>query len=271
MCRWIAYSGPPIFLDSLIFEPEHSLIDQSRHAYQSESPTNGDGFGIGWYADRATPGRFRDPLPAWNDENLRSLSGQVCSPLFFAHIRASTGSDSLRTNCHPFVHENWMFMHNGSIGEFEKVRRDLAFLVAPELFPLLRGTTDSELFFYLLFSNGLIESPDDALSRTVGLVLNVMQEAKIAAPFTMTAAVSNGDQIHALRYGFDAQAPSLYYSIGMLPGAPNKKSQKEAGNALLIVSEPLDEDLSNWMSVPESHGLLAGDGGVAVTPFKPVD
>ena len=75
VCRWIAYSGPPIFLDSLIFEPEHSLIDQSRHAYQCESPTNGDGFGIGWYADKSTPGRFHDPLPAWNDENLRSLSG----------------------------------------------------------------------------------------------------------------------------------------------------------------------------------------------------
>ena len=147
----------------------------------------------------------------------------------------------------------------------------LSFLVAPEFFPLVRGTTDSELFFYLLLSNGLIESPDDALSQTVGLVLNVMREAKIAAPLKMTAAVSNGDQIHALRYGFGAEAPSLYYSIGMLPNAPNKKSQKEAGNTLLIVSEPLDKDLASWVSVPESHGLLAGDGGVAVTPFKPVD
>ena len=27
MCRWLAYTGSPIFLDELILKPEHSLID----------------------------------------------------------------------------------------------------------------------------------------------------------------------------------------------------------------------------------------------------
>ena len=49
MCRWIAYSGTPIYLHEAIFEPEHSLIDQSLRARSSETTTNGDGFGIGWY------------------------------------------------------------------------------------------------------------------------------------------------------------------------------------------------------------------------------
>ena len=43
MCRWLAYCGPPIFLDTLVFKPENSLIRQSLHALQSHSPTNGDG------------------------------------------------------------------------------------------------------------------------------------------------------------------------------------------------------------------------------------
>ena len=65
MCRWLAYLGAPIFLSELLFEPENSLIDQSLHARESISTTNGDGFGIGWYAHRAEPGVFRDVLPAW--------------------------------------------------------------------------------------------------------------------------------------------------------------------------------------------------------------
>ena len=48
MCRWLAYTGNPVYLDELLFEPEHSLIDQSLSASRSKSTTNGDGFGVEW-------------------------------------------------------------------------------------------------------------------------------------------------------------------------------------------------------------------------------
>ena len=115
MCRWLAYSGPPIFLEALVFEPENSLCSQSLQALESKSPTNGDGFGIGWYDHREEPGLFREVLPAWNDDNLRSLAAQIRSGLFFGHVRASTGTVTNRSNCHPFRHGRWMFMHNGMI------------------------------------------------------------------------------------------------------------------------------------------------------------
>lgn len=83
MCRWLAYAGAPVFLDSLVSAPEHSLIAQSLRARQSVATTNGDGFGIGWYGDRPEPGLFRDTLPAWNDGNLLSLCEQIRSRLFF--------------------------------------------------------------------------------------------------------------------------------------------------------------------------------------------
>ena len=50
MCRWMAYSGNSLVLEELIFNTEHSLIDQSMSAKMAPKPTNGDGFGIGWYA-----------------------------------------------------------------------------------------------------------------------------------------------------------------------------------------------------------------------------
>src|SRR5215207_3339612 len=55
---------------------------------EAKTGTNGDGFGLGWYGERPEPGLFRDIRPAWSDENLKSLSVQVRSPLFFAHVWA---------------------------------------------------------------------------------------------------------------------------------------------------------------------------------------
>jgi glutamine amidotransferase len=48
MCRWLAYSGSPIRLEELLVKRDRSLIDQSLHARQGATPTNGDGFGVGW-------------------------------------------------------------------------------------------------------------------------------------------------------------------------------------------------------------------------------
>ena len=96
MCRWLAYSGSPIRLEELLYRPRYSLIDQSLHSRLGVETTNGDGFGIGWYGERPEPGIYRDISPAWSDENLRSLCAQVRSGLFFAHVRASTGTSTTR-------------------------------------------------------------------------------------------------------------------------------------------------------------------------------
>ena len=92
MCRWAAYIGAPIFLEEIISRPGHSLIHQSHCATQCHSAINADGFGVAWYGDRDEPGLYRDVLPAWSDPNLRSLTAQVKSGLFLAHVRASTGT-----------------------------------------------------------------------------------------------------------------------------------------------------------------------------------
>jgi predicted glutamine amidotransferase len=59
MCRWLAYAGPPLHLDSLIVRPENSLVGQSRGAQETKSAINADGFGIGWYGSREHTGLER--------------------------------------------------------------------------------------------------------------------------------------------------------------------------------------------------------------------
>src|SRR5881397_2975119 len=93
MCRWNAYFGQPVAIDELLFKTDHGLIDQSLHSRMGVETTNGDGFGVGWYGSgQETPAVIRDTGPAWNNRNLREIADHVRSPLFFAHVRASTGS-----------------------------------------------------------------------------------------------------------------------------------------------------------------------------------
>src|SRR5438552_2813792 len=133
---------------------------------------------------------YLDILPAWNDPNLRSLSHQIRSGLFFAHVRASTGTATSRANCHPFSHDGWLFMHNGQVGGYDRVRRRLENLVPDDLFMHRQGTTDSELFFLLLFAHGLEQDPVAALNRVTQLMLWTAREAEVSEPFRMTAALS---------------------------------------------------------------------------------
>jgi glutamine amidotransferase len=257
MCRWLAYLGEPRFLEALVTQPEHSLIQQSLHARKGLVTTNGDGFGLGWYGEREVPGVYRETLPAWNDRNLRSLCHQIRSGLFFAHVRASTGTATTRANCHPFNHGRWMFMHNGQIGGYERLRRRLEAAIPDELYLAREGTTDSEVFFLMLLANGLEQDADGALRRTVRQVHEAMAGAGIVEPFRLTAALTNGRHVAAVRYASDHQPPSLFWC--------------RADGQTIIVSEPLDTGRQPWHEVPVDHILLAEPGGeVRVEPFAPM-
>ena len=254
----MAYSGPPIFLDTVLFEAENSLVDQSPNARWSQVVTNGDGFGIGWYGERDKPGLYRDVLPAWNDDNLREVAEQVQSGLFFAHVRAATGeSATARQNCHPFRHGEWMFMHNGAIADFSLLRRELDLAIPEGLYRHKKGTTDSETIFYLLLANGLAEDPSAAYAATVRLVEDAMAAQDIDGPFRFAAIATDGQRMVAIRYSSDRQSPSLFYGLGV--GGVEQ--------SVMIMSEPPDEDAGHWAEVPESSIVFADDGALHVESF----
>ncbi len=269
MCRWIAYSGPPIYLEQLMVRPENSLIEQSRDAHKSKSAINADGFGIGWYDSQPQPGLFRDVYPAWNDENLLNVCQQIKARLFFGHVRASTGSAINRANCHPFRHNGHLFMHNGQIGGFDKLRRDLAMSIRPEFYSRLQGTTDSEILFFLAMGNGLTDDPERALALTIGQILDVMAAHNITEALRITAALSDGRNILAIRYANDDFPPSLFYGTE-IQSDTGADLPTDKNRACLILSEPLDEIAGSWAQVPPSSLLLARDGHVEVKPFSPL-
>ena len=159
MCRWMAWSGQPVIVEELLFKPPHGLIDQSLHSRMGVETTNGDGFGLGWYGAGEGPGMYKSVAPAWGDANLRELAAHIESPLFIAHVRATTGTAIQETNCHPFRHGRWLMVHNGVIAGFHEMRRELMLEVAPELFADIQGSTDSEVLFHLALTYGLERDP----------------------------------------------------------------------------------------------------------------
>jgi predicted glutamine amidotransferase len=274
VCRWLAYSGSPVRIGDLLYRPKHSLIDQSLHSKLGAETTNGDGFGIGWYGVGDTPGVFHSVEPAWNDRNLRDLSAHIESPLVFAHIRASSGSPIQQTNCHPFRHGRWLWMHNGLIGDFATVKRDLALAVDPSLYPSIEGSTDSEIFFFLALSLGLEDDPPRAVEKAVGLIEEVGKRHGVEHPIQMTVATTDGVRVWAFRYSSERQSRSLFYSTDIRTIRelhPELHDLYELSDETrLIVSEPLRDLPGAWNEVPESSYGIVQEGQDELRPFSPV-
>jgi glutamine amidotransferase len=273
MCRWLAYYGSPIRIDNILYRPQHSLIDQSLHSKLGAETTNGDGFGVGWYGVGDTPGVFHSVEPAWNDRNLRELAQHIESPLMFAHIRASSGTAIQQTNCHPFRHGRWLWMHNGLIREFHTVKRDLAQAVDPSLYPSIEGSTDSEVFFFLALTFGLEDDPPRAVEGAVGFIEETGRAHGVEHPIQMTVATTNGERIWGFRYSTERDSRTLFYSTDV-PTLRQLHPEVEvlaqvSDEARLVVSEPLRDLPGAWNEVPESSYGVVQPGPDELHPFVP--
>lgn len=271
MCRWMAYSGGSIRLNDLLFEPKDNLIDQSLTSRSAETPTNGDGFGVGWYGSWKFPGLFRSIRPAWNDFNLRDLALNIESKIFMAHVRATSLATVQETNCHPFRYNNWLFVHNGEIFEVEKFRRELLMAVDPKYFENILGSTDSELMFHLALTFGLEQNPVEAMAKMVGFVERTGKTKNVPESMWMTIGLSDGKTLWGFRYASDGNAPTLFHSrdkkelVQINPALQDRFSDGDR----ILVSEPIGKFKEMWGEVPQGSSLTIHEGRIETKPFKP--
>jgi len=273
MCRWLGYVGSPIEPRELLYDPERSLIEQSRRHAPNMPVPNGDGFGLGWYGRREVPAVFHSATPAWGDRNLHTLASEILSPMFLAHVRAATGTPVQETNCHPFAHGRWLFVHNGYVDGYDALRRDMVLAVRPDLFPEIKGTTDSELLFHLALTFGLDQDPIGALERMAGFVEALGAAAGIAAPLQMTVGVTDGDRLHAARYASGPEVNTLHYSADIeslrLLYPEHERFAHFSTEARAVVSEPLVALPGAWHEVPAGSAIVVEKGRVEQLPFVP--
>ena len=221
MCRWIAYRGETVPLERYVTEPAHSLVVQSLRAKESVGATNGDGFGLGWYGDREEPGLYREVRPAWSDENLKHLCRHIRSSMFFAHVRAATGTPTTRPNCHPFVHGRWMFMHNGQVGDWSLIRRRVEELIPDEFYKSRAGTTDSEAVFLAILGAGADADPIAATMRTLTTLTELVSTSGTTEPLRFTAALADGRE--------SLRLPLRLWRLGEYAVLPRDRPQRRRG------------------------------------------
>lgn len=207
-----------VHLDTLVTKPTSSLVAQSldsKYSFGSDGSIlaiNGDGFGLGWYMHKDEPGLFKTAEPAWANENINEICAQVQAKIFMSHIRAASTGSIQRTNAHPFKYKNWLFQHNGYLKDFDLIRRELQFDIAPEYFNYLKGTTDSETLFLLALTYGLESNPKAAIEKVIQRAKRACGDKDIAFDLVMSCALSDGKVLYTLRYASGKLVHSQYYS-----------------------------------------------------------
>lgn len=270
MCRFVAYLGEAVLLDRVLVKPTNSIVMQSLHAREAkEVPTNGDGFGIGWYAPMISvePALFTSIFPAWSDMNLLHLTAKIQSPCFFGHVRAATTGGINPYNCHPFIFGRWMLMHNGEIPNFVLVKRHLRHLLDDDIYHWIQGETDSEHFFALLLQLSRGKNVEDmnvvveVLLQTIATIEELVQTYSSGGVCYFNLCLTDGERIIATRYctGKHHTPSSLHYLVGYgdadKPLKP-KKHKSQQPTFVLVSSEQLTHWDTGWHRIPTNHLLM---------------
>ncbi|KAJ1993585.1 glutamine amidotransferase subunit [Dimargaris cristalligena] len=265
MCRFLVYKGkvPALIADSF----------DCRLRLEGCRFLNGDGFGVGWYDQYPEEGPciFTSTLPAWSNINLKRIAEKIHSPLVFAHVRATTaGTPTSESNCHPWQYGTLMWMHNGHLAQFPKIKRTLQNSLRDEMFSMVHGNTDSEWAFALFLNQ--LEDPSatnfdptvlkNAMLRTIELINMWSREAGITQSSLLNFAVTDGRTVVCTRYVSSStlEAASLYYSSGsrFIERGGNYRMEKrdKREDAVLIASEPLTFEKTDWVTIPSNTLLM---------------
>lgn len=244
MCRLLIYFGNPVYLSDIISKPPHSIIKQSyTKAYtpniiknRMNSDLNLDGFGCAWWIpDKKSFYVYKSLKPIWNDTILKEISNSIKSPIIIAHIRAvlrKKTSPVSDLNTHPFKINDWIWLHNGCICNFNKFKSNFISHIKSKYLSKLYGSTDSEFCFGLFLS--ILDFNKNPLQSMILLFKNFIKNNYSGYYNFVT---SNGNEIIATRVviGLDTEALSLYYDT------TNK----------IISSEPNYPD-SSWEVIPNN-------------------
>ncbi|CAO1620009.1 unnamed protein product [Jaminaea pallidilutea] len=303
MCRLLVFKGvEPIQLSNLVTKPAHSIINQAfdaRLRLDATRSVNGDGFGLGWYdaegsgsssssstssssssrtpsskdaANPEAPCIFTSVTPAWNNQNLQRLCEKIRSPLVFAHIRASTSGALSETNCHPWRFGRLMWMHNGQISSFGRLKRTLLGSLNDDMLNFPQGQTDSEWAFALFLSH--LDRPGrqepfewkelkEAMDKTIQCLNQWAKDRGVKEPSLMNFCVTDGRSILCTRYvsSLHDEAASLYFSSGTSfyereKGRFRMRKEDRRQNIVVVASEPLTFEKADWMEVPTNTMII---------------
>jgi glutamine amidotransferase len=289
MCRILSYLGDPVVIEELLYKPDNSFITQSYNPKYMSHLLNLAGFGLLAWDIRSheanLPFVYRTVQLPFYDENLRNLSKKITPHCLLAHLRGVSYTEKQvvsMKNVHPFLFEGTdiALAHNGALISFDIMKYDLLEYIKSEYKPQIRGTTDSEWIYAVFLSqlHSKIEHHEvndiaDAILETFKIIKKVRYQHNIRINSPVNLFISNGKFIATTRFVFDygwhkldkedlahATYHSLWYTYGENYGYYDNVYKMKGGgrrSSIIIASEPLTEDTTTWIEVPEYTLMVA--------------
>jgi glutamine amidotransferase len=247
MCRVFAYIGPEIPLDSLLLEPENSLINQSLDP-ELHPHLQLAGWGFGAWSEHLLkpeePLLYRRPKAAFYDDNAKGVIPSLQGSTLLAHVRASSyNSNVVQTdeNCHPFSFNGtpWIIAQNGSLPNWRILQRELLPHCEDRYLKQMKGTTDTEFLYVLLLS--LLEGDGDeavqkGFEKLLEVIVQAMKKLDLAALTKLKIALVARNRIIGVNYGcgHEGETDVVGDWKQLRPSAPGKDDM-----ALSMLLEPM--------------------------------
>ena len=285
MCRVWAHLGDPLLIDDPLFTAENSLITQSVSP-SLMSLLNIGGFGLlAWDSGSRRPDEpyaYRTPNVPVFDRNLKALAAKVHAHAAVAHVRGVVYDPSERVgphNLHPFRFPGARvaLAQNGDLYGFSTMRFDLLPHLLPGLADRIEGTTDTEWVYALVLSQlddpfGPADADElaDAVTTALDILRDVRERRGIEIQSPVNLVVTDGESMVATRFAFDygwyPDDGSFFAGEREFDFTTLWTTQSADGRSITIASEPLTNDRTDWLEVPE-YALLtfsAHEDGIAV-------
>jgi glutamine amidotransferase len=245
MCKLAAYLGPYIRLDEFLLEPSHNLLQQALRLREIPAVSYPDGFGIGWYTADGVPAVYTNPLPIGSDANLPHLAHSLYARLWLAMVHDATApfAAGLQNN-QPFYDDRLLFLHQGFLEDFSRLRRTIRDFLEPRLEAEIKGNTASEHLFALL-RHLLSDDPELPLEQALGALFDLLTSWVGEGRSLLNLIVTDSESLYAARHAMNVNCPPLYYSV----------DDDAFPEGQLVASEPLTES-EFWQPLPEYHLLI---------------
>jgi predicted glutamine amidotransferase len=164
-----------------------------------------DGWGIAVYGEAVGWTVRKEVLSAYADPRFHDASACSRGDMLLAHVRRRTVGPVSLENTHPFLRGPWVFGHNGTIEDVERLRATASATRLDEI----RGSTDSEIFFAYLLTRldrvGGSGSTDtrraNAAAIDAALVDAVVEAASRPESEAYNFMLADGDTLYAFRRG----------------------------------------------------------------------
>ena len=253
MCRLYGFrANEPTKVECSLVHAQNALMAQSR--MDLVGLTHGHGWGVAEHPD-GIPFVEKQAWAAYHGEQFKKTAARVYSKTVIAHVRRATVGPPGLENTHPFVHGVWLFAHNGTVPNFDRVRDRLIDVMDPLHRSEIRGSTDSEhVFRYLLGvwqqhpERPLLETLSSGLEQVIAWCREIDSQAKISLNVLWT----DGERMVGSRLG-----RTLWYleregiHVCEICGKPHVHHNPErAYRAVEIASEPITHE--RWLQVPDS-------------------